>query len=153
MDQISDLFISYLNIHCLKIKFETSLIIWANDQHCSCYKCHYLMINLNKFIIYELMISLYMNLKYPYNLWKPLKYLHFTSYHCTFTPLVKTNYNICKNVVIFQNMFFIENLWRKIHRLLNIQEYSIPDMKSLKFINYSTNMRWGCPCITRIKCI
>jgi hypothetical protein len=45
--------------------FKTSLIIWANDQHCSYYKCYCLMINPNKFIkkfidflLYEFKISL-----------------------------------------------------------------------------------------------
>jgi len=38
---------------------------------CPYYKCHCLMINPNKFIIYKLSIFYYMNSKCPCNLWKP----------------------------------------------------------------------------------
>jgi len=65
----------FIGIHYLNIQFGTTLIIWVNYQHYLHYKCHFLMINLTKFIIYKLLISYQMNIKYPWNLSKPLKLL------------------------------------------------------------------------------
>ncbi len=56
----------------IKIQFET-LLLWIDDQHCLHYKCHCLMINHDNLTILKLIISYYMNMKYPCNLWKPLE--------------------------------------------------------------------------------
>jgi hypothetical protein len=69
-----ELFISLLEIHWLKFWFGTSLIIWIFDQYFPHYNCHRSMINPNKLSIYKLLISYYMNLKLPCNLWKPLNF-------------------------------------------------------------------------------